>query len=70
MPDPTDELLLDTLPWSTVRSPNCLRRAGITTLAQLARLTKREVSKIPGIGGVYLPGFLDDLAFNGIDLRA
>ena len=53
----------------SIRSYNGLRRAGITSVEQLKGLSIADASAIGGIGGIYLAGFLEELADCGLSLR-
>lgn len=69
MDNKPDERPLEELGLS-VRSYHCLRRAGVTTVAQLISLSMADIERIPGVGGIYLPGFLKELAANGLTIRS
>lgn len=51
------------------RTYSRLRHAGIMTVAQLVSTPEIELRKIGGIGGVYWPGFMEELEINGLKIE-
>lgn len=68
MPEAPDNRSISELDLS-VRTHNCLMRAGIKTVSQLVALKESEADRIGGIGGVYWKGFTKELETNGIKLQ-
>lgn len=53
----------------TERSRNCLKRAGINTIAQLVNATERDLTSITNFGATSLKDVTDRLAERGLALR-
>ncbi|HEV2427295.1 MAG TPA: DNA-directed RNA polymerase subunit alpha [Acidimicrobiales bacterium] len=53
----------------TERSRNCLKRAGINTIAQLVNATERDLTSITNFGATSLKDVTDRLAERGLSLR-
>jgi DNA-directed RNA polymerase subunit alpha len=54
----------------TERSRNCLKRAGINTIAQLVNATERDLTSITNFGATSLKDVNDRLEERGLSLRA
>ncbi len=54
----------------TERSRNCLKRAGINTIAQLVNATERDLISITNFGNTSLKDVIDRLEERGLSLRA
>ena len=54
----------------TERSRNCLKRAGINTIAQLVNATERDLTSITNFGQTSLKDVIDRLDERGLTLRA
>jgi DNA-directed RNA polymerase subunit alpha len=54
----------------TERSRNCLKRAGINTVAQLVNATERDLTSITNFGATSLKDVVDRLEERGLALRA
>ncbi len=54
----------------TERSRNCLKRAGINTVAQLVNATERDLTSITNFGATSLKDVVDRLDERGLQLRA
>ena len=54
----------------TERSRNCLKRAGINTVAQLVNATERDLTSITNFGATSLKDVIDRLDERGLQLRA
>jgi DNA-directed RNA polymerase subunit alpha len=54
----------------TERSRNCLKRAGINTIAQLVNATERDLTSITNFGATSLKDVTDRLDERGLSLRA
>jgi len=54
----------------TERSRNCLKRAGINTIAQLINATERDLISITNFGNTSLKDVMDRLEERGLSLRA
>jgi DNA-directed RNA polymerase subunit alpha len=63
------ELKIEELDFSQ-RTFNCLRRAGLLTLRQLAAVTESDLTAIRGFGKKSLSEVRDKLAEHGIELKA
>jgi DNA-directed RNA polymerase subunit alpha len=53
----------------TERSRNCLKRAGINTIAQLVNATERDLTSITNFGATSLKDVNDRLEERGLSLR-
>ncbi|HVB18746.1 MAG TPA: DNA-directed RNA polymerase subunit alpha C-terminal domain-containing protein, partial [Acidimicrobiales bacterium] len=53
----------------TERSRNCLKRAGINTIAQLVNATERDLTSITNFGATSLKDVMDRLDERGLSLR-
>lgn len=53
----------------TERSRNCLKRAGINTIAQLVNATERDLTSITNFGATSLKDVMDRLGERGLSLR-
>jgi DNA-directed RNA polymerase subunit alpha len=66
---PEGEILIDELELS-VRSYNCLKRAGVETIGQLLTKSESELSAIPNFGQKSIEEVIETLQERGYDLRA
>ena len=65
---PDGDILIDELELS-VRSYNCLKRAGVETIGQLVTKSKSELSAIPNFGDKSIEEVIETLNDRGYQLR-
>ena len=66
---PDNDILIDELELS-VRSFNCLKRAGVETIGQLLQKSESELGAIPNFGQKSIEEVIENLQNRGYDLRA